>query len=455
MSKLDNFFRDKLNQREFEFEDAYWEAAEKLIDQDRRRRRFGAWWFWGGMLVLLLGGLYWWLPSGTNSVSAPDSSLSTTLPNDLENTDDNLTFNPNQNSDESKSATAAANDAQQPIEPLRSTSLTSNSDDETLQYPTTTKGTTTAKGPPQNSVSDQDDNVAITSTGEAGAPVIEDQAEEQKDELPPNASGGAADQSPMKLALDRMALREVPILPLLSEEPMEDLVPEAEEIIKLVENRPKLHYGLRAYSHFYPAQVRQQWWRGAAFGLTASYDLNKDWAIGADLLYTYQTGTFNKLKESEQINYSFGARVEQFTLTPTALHGIELPVYLIHKVQSHRLQAGFNLGYFIAMRAHVDARNSLYPWERETEDEIQTRFSATRREDTIWADQLDPIRRLQLALQLGYQYRIRPWLGLDFRAQLQLTNWKTSTGNSELFSPPLRRENQPITFQLGLSWYLR
>jgi hypothetical protein len=54
MSDLDKLFKKKLEQRSFEFKDAYWQGAEQLIEADegKRRRRLGWWWTLGVMFLL-------------------------------------------------------------------------------------------------------------------------------------------------------------------------------------------------------------------------------------------------------------------------------------------------------------------------------------------------------------------------------------------------------------------
>ena len=58
-NKIDKYFKEKLHDREFAFQDSYWEGAQKLLDGQERRRRRGLffWWFGGiaGLAALVAG----------------------------------------------------------------------------------------------------------------------------------------------------------------------------------------------------------------------------------------------------------------------------------------------------------------------------------------------------------------------------------------------------------------
>ncbi|MEM9819951.1 MAG: hypothetical protein AAF985_02720 [Bacteroidota bacterium] len=58
--KIDDFFKDKFEQRSFEMKEEYWKNAEQMIEEDRRRRRFGFFRFWVLLALVMLGVLGTW-----------------------------------------------------------------------------------------------------------------------------------------------------------------------------------------------------------------------------------------------------------------------------------------------------------------------------------------------------------------------------------------------------------
>jgi len=79
---LDEFLRQQLSDRTYDFKESYWEAASALIEADARRRRL--WWWLGGIgsLVLLAGSLWvlWPAQPGQQLQPLPPLALQPALP---------------------------------------------------------------------------------------------------------------------------------------------------------------------------------------------------------------------------------------------------------------------------------------------------------------------------------------------------------------------------------------
>lgn len=56
---LDQFLKEKLSERSFDYQDSYWEAASQLIGHDKRRRRGWIFWMLAGLMILPVGILSW------------------------------------------------------------------------------------------------------------------------------------------------------------------------------------------------------------------------------------------------------------------------------------------------------------------------------------------------------------------------------------------------------------
>ena len=72
-NQIDNFFKEKLNSRKFEFQESYWKDAEFLIEQEEK---YASWKRLGLLLFFfLLGGL----GLGTFTYFSPDTETSTAI----------------------------------------------------------------------------------------------------------------------------------------------------------------------------------------------------------------------------------------------------------------------------------------------------------------------------------------------------------------------------------------
>jgi len=109
-NNFDKFFAEKLDQREFQFNPAHWEAAEKLIDLQEastvRRRRKG-WWLLLIPLLALLAYLCFngkidssstMTQSGMMNTAIPQSDNLNTSSTDLSDTDTSTNTNTTKNS---------------------------------------------------------------------------------------------------------------------------------------------------------------------------------------------------------------------------------------------------------------------------------------------------------------------------------------------------------------------
>ena len=76
MNKLDKLFKDKLQDRSFEFNDSYWEAAERLIEQEEsRKKRGGLWWKLGLFLLVLITSGYFLIGGAKSSAAVSGTEV--------------------------------------------------------------------------------------------------------------------------------------------------------------------------------------------------------------------------------------------------------------------------------------------------------------------------------------------------------------------------------------------
>ena len=71
MDKLDRLFREKLQKREFEFKESYWEQAQAMIEEQEQSRwprmlwNLSRWSFLLLLSIFLIGDTFYWLQANT------------------------------------------------------------------------------------------------------------------------------------------------------------------------------------------------------------------------------------------------------------------------------------------------------------------------------------------------------------------------------------------------------
>lgn len=430
--KFDDFLKQKLNQRQFEFKDPYWLQAEKLIEDNERddKWRFMILLF-AGLLLLIsgigIGTYYAHTNSGTSDYPHEISgqnidhpTISTIISdNSTQEQHNTLSANTNENSDisDTQNNTALSTATEQTIAnstvPNNTISNHNNANQDTktgldpnsfspnykntkassANPKTTLAGTTTSTTMGnENTVKQSSSSVSVNDN-----PVTEDISNPINGEESREANHKPLTELQPNQVLD-IALQYIPY-PISAL----DNRPQGRKIdIPLPEKADKkLSVGVRGSALLYlslpnPAQGGI----GFTAGLTAKYQITPKWGIALDGLYHVRKHQFANVAASQQVDYSFGRVEETYLLTPSAIHSFEAPLYVAYNfAKKHEAELGLAPTFLYGVKGDLYADNEV--------------------SNSAWVA-TDAYRKMHLNLLLGYNYNITNNLSLGIRARYTL-----------------------------------
>ncbi|MEZ4960740.1 MAG: outer membrane beta-barrel protein [Saprospiraceae bacterium] len=421
-NKIDKYFKEKLHDREFAFQDSYWEGAQKLLDgQERRRRRGLFFWWFGGIagLVALVAGI-WFFTKNDGLQNVPASLVERNEVKSMEG----LSVQENEN-------TASANDP----DSIKENIPTAISAEKTM-------------------ANDRNINLANKKSGNMGGSRIKHSFSKK----PPIANelghGKPFDETPAYNSyLNNLIKPEKEGNSSMIETDMKELMTEEKnnQAIEIAENEPEEEpENTHLFNHLDFLDLKQVFVKGEfprtltpnetkgktkkssplAFcvmagqmfqlgakngektiigyqgGLVLQYKVKGNWYIGSGLQYKYRTGSFDASKSAIGRNYRFGLETDTFVLRPSSLHYLSLPIQLGWQKGRHVLEAGFAFDYLIGVRGEKGR------YERTSEPPIRREFQA---EQKGWLVE-DGYNSFNAAAMLGYRYRVNRQLSFGLGA---------------------------------------
>lgn len=415
---IDQFVQKKLAKRNYEFQDAYWHAAEKLIvaDEQRRKRR---WWFFMALgLILLLGGgsSYWgirnWdlkaLNISPNNIETPERFTNTTHPQKnftniiAESEKVNTSYEVSKKNRGKSSLDHSVNHSDNPLnQQLNQTIVIS-------------QGYDLVKKARKNE--DFEERIAgITSVDDAGELIIRPSLLVSPRSVPLISIKNQTGLDKTIITLNTIETIITQLLNPLSIREEMDLVKE--------KKRHNAWYviGGGQLSRGTLGQDGRRSGFGADPLLGISYErqLGRRISIHSDLRYQPRSG-LNSAQTSTSTLYDFG--IEQITtrLTAKRIHYLSLPIYLKIKVgKRHYTTLGVNYAYIFQVSGekvslHQNSLNGL-----------------SQTKESIWGLRQN-FQQNDIALQLGYEYHLNNGLFIGLQANYGLKNlYKKEVGIME------------------------
>jgi hypothetical protein len=87
-------------------------------------------------------------------------------------------------------------------------------------------------------------------------------------------------------------------------------------------------------------------------GFRLAYKLDKNWFVGAQPLF-YSRGAINTSIETDKTEYDFGANADEFIVKNKALLFAELPISIGYRVQRHQISVGAGFEYLVNVKSDV------------------------------------------------------------------------------------------------------
>ena len=460
-NNLDKFFKDKFEDRSFEWDEKYWASAQEAIeaaDAGKPRRRLFVWWIWLLAFVLLSTGLGAYFMNRTDLLSA--AKQSETNISDI-STDENKapendlsefavvseTAQTVQNSTREKELTEAKN----AIQPS-SVSTTSNStvvDAPSKGDRNTPIAKTLGEKVPEVNLSDETPAAQTNQFTEKNLlekSEIDSQQSQNlspKQGLPVKGQDVITDKNPI--------LNSLPFLPILPYEILwEQVNPELQLVVASVnseesievQKEKKWHVGIGMYgglSRLEQEDTASVYQKNISGGIIVQRRLLQHWYLSTGLNYQVAFAQYDTIGTRQQYEMGFGLDQNQLALRPTIIHSLSVPLGIQYAApKGHRLELGAIASYQLGAHGGLYEEDYLFPWERteEQQNELERQLinyyepaepsgvkPAIRTSSLVESGWLgaDDLRTLNLSAYFNYRYQISPnfELGLEANYRLQ------------------------------------
>ncbi|MEM6963412.1 MAG: outer membrane beta-barrel protein [Bacteroidota bacterium] len=404
-NNFDKYFKEKLENRQFEMKPEYWEQAEALIEADQRQE----WWkrsfiWWGTLLVFVTLGFFIWVKinnpttDGTtqkNTVVAVEENAPVTKDANTTNSfpmaNDN-SFSNKANTNTSSQKAELNDQANAPTQFSENTVTAASSTNPSRILPTKeeqadiSKTTVTKTNPtaevdnlndkvlnksatelePNNSITDNNFNKENTTKEDQSVQnkISEDNSDQTAQPTSPIASTTNTEernfqQDPPKAEVFPM-IASLNFLLESDQEKWVDLDIE-KHLTPPSSKRETFSFGVGAGAVGYPLIENSTPQRFIGFKAGAFVEYNfknekfaKQWSLGSELLYHFRTGNFLATKENLEVQYSFGRSTTANQLTPRNLHYVELPLYLKYHSKKTSFELGGAVSYLAGVQGTLD-----------------------------------------------------------------------------------------------------
>lgn len=458
MDNLDKFIREKFQEREFEFNEAHWEQAKQMIeDQEQGKRRGFVWWWWIPLLFIgIIGGTF------AYSFFTNDDQIAQ---NDI--TANNQTSVPSESNaaiTETLNKTEVTTQIQKPEDPLPKDTDNQNAINENNKGPASnaTNGIKVEKDldlvKANNSINTLNNNTSRT-ISKTGSPSSTTEKAKSINSIPQNSIGknnsnielAEKENGPKTIGLDDKVTSTLGAKSLAERsENSKDITLESKEkneFIDLLENldifavaqarkikgcdafkekKRKWFWGVTVESEFYPrneidSAIFSKAWTGFAVGFTNRYRISNNLFIGGDVLWRNYQPTFNNsFQTASQVSYGFGARESLQGAKINSINYISVPIYLQLQNGRHLVEAGGSFNRILNFQVEITERQSLFPWERENpENNFSPELMVER--GTLPIGDYNSVPNLNhMEFFIGYKNQITPRLQLGLRAKYWL-----------------------------------
>jgi hypothetical protein len=416
-NKLDQYFRENLQDREFEFENSWWQQAEALLESERRRKRrkLAAWWT-AGVVALALGVAGWYFLSEKTGVKADPTATQIPAAKQDENAVPSDSFEKNEPSQAGNMKDETKQDGkseQSFFDQKQTKNQLSNQKKPALRVASGVfkKDKTTIAGDKKS-----ENSTMETAASHSPANLT---PEKNTDHNPTDSALPKSDFTP------KAALRteDLAALSQLSNPVRGDFLNDLKTGKNVLRGNDRLSIGFTLAQLMQPgASNGEQTILGHRAGLVASYPISKNWFASTGIQYHRRSGTFEVSKAAEIRRYRFGAEVDSQLLKPSSLHYFSVPVLVGWQRGRHVLETGLLLDYLAGVRGAIGT------FEKTTDLPPRKEFRAKQ---TGWLVE-DGYKKMTATAQLGYRYRVNRQLSFGASA-----NYTTGGILDKNYEPPV------------------
>ena len=438
--KLDDFFKQKLDNRNIDFDPDLWKEAEALLDQQDKNRRSWLWRLLGILAFISVGLSVWWMTTNPDSPGTLEKGNNQIVQSPIRENDNDKITNanssdektrqeiPNITPEEMLSELQKANkDEKQP--PLINSDNTTKTKIKTIDLNTSTFSQHTVNQDKELELKNEP-SVYNNPANKTMKNDVETSAQKQIDAIN-NPNPGLVNSDEEKTTISQKNIAETKNaseeitnqfrsdsyrnqiqLPVLNQLLKPTTRPISGELLPYnVKNKIKrkvFSIGIHVGGGLFPAGSDKKWIHDVTGGFHFSYQLNNKWALATDLLYHRASGPSDSFGEiSPQITYGFGKTIDAYTFKTIGLHFLELPVYVQKKIGKQLIEFGGSLNYLVAVRGELLYGTYNFPFENNNLPERDYTSQGKK-----WISKSDQ-KQLIPGFVLGYKYfpADRFWIG--------------------------------------------
>ncbi|MCB9264651.1 MAG: hypothetical protein H6558_06475 [Lewinellaceae bacterium] len=436
MDPMDQFFKDKLTERQYEYHDAYWEEAESMITRRERRRR-AAWWWWIAIALLLIGvgAGGWWYWQGRQKDPRQTETVRLGGPAGEENPAEAIAGQSTPGQD------------QKPAAPER---LSNSAEGR-------------RNGQSEEALGKETDNPPVSPVETQGRreKALSADGPEEKKEISetekPSAGQKHSIVSPGPSLIDSAKIKQSP--PVAFRNGPEPGVEEVSRLLGPIDGRPMVErLAISANSALIRPGRRLSWQLalgvmanpsdgkrilGALAGIRTSYRLKDNMVLTVGGQYRLRGGSFGASQESRQVAYRFGREEERYSLQPNRLHYAEFLLQAEWPLGRHCLTLGAGWSYLLGIEGSLSSA---------VKEEFALSFAPATTQEKGWLDKKG-YKKQFLAGRAGYNYQLLPRLKIGVEAQY-VPGGILDGGPGMETEFPMLEEASPLIIDLGIKYRL-
>lgn len=417
---LDEFFRKKLTNREFEFNAANWEAMEAMLDADKKPALF---YWWTSAAVVLFGLMTAGIalfqnPILNEGVQPVSTTIETETPsvqtksNDLDLKTLDTEGDVVSNSETSEIPTVQTQTNKEDLNVLDTEGdLVSNSvDDERSSDNLSNSGPSYSQNPQQKDTEGDKLKTTINSTGNGARTIFNQDGNQTAGFVNSATTVQAQDQKFTALSFINLLDRPIPELNYsISTQGNDPILPSQEFPGEAIRKFQKQHEfsmlaGIGAAPSFNNGSASTDW----LIGLNYEYRFSFNWSVNAALSYTAKMSP-GIVHNSDSIFHSFSPERVITKTEETRLDYLEMPIQFTRSFNSKH-QLGFGVYSAVLFNIQTDVNRT------------NITIKETKQADFTESGLSENFRVLDYGLTGSYSYQFNPLLNLGFQFKYGLSD---------------------------------
>ena len=421
---FDDYIKNKLNQRQFEFDEDNWLKAASLLDQeDKGKKRGFVWWYSGAAILLLaLITIGWYYTNSNNNIGlSPKTVINTTEEIPSHKLGEQLSETSNETLDQK---TDSKNN---------SITDTKSENSKKLDHKSSILKSMVYQPTFNNKPFASTNKPTVTSY-----PLFGQNTRKETPVTLPKTKSISNEIAKMNSILlnaisSRLNLFDIPTSELTTSYLDADILKHTQEISA---HPNKLQFALRASILGIPKTFKNMSFSG---GIAISYPFSNHWAIHTEANYVNQFYDFDAIKSARRIFYTFGKNIVDDALTPERLHQIEIPLYFSYRFGKHPYKHQINMGASVGKLIQVGGK-------------VISTMNAESKTTNTGKIVTDAFNTTNFKALIGYEFHLNKRFNIGLRGSYQLFDLGNPDFENKVF---IQKVNNISKYKLELATKIR